>query len=119
MGAYVEPPNEPIEDFLTREGKLVPLSTAWADVPAGHFPVVLVFNEQGGPGLTVTNMDTGETFKEFPNAEAFTAAAIAFDEREFDRFRRPWETRKRLCFLVPIEKLHPVSPALKMYMGKK
>lgn len=84
MGCYVNPKTETKEAFLLREGQ--PLSDAprWSDVPKGMFAVCLIQN---------------------PN---FTAAGIAFDEKELNVFTRPTE-RLENWFLVEIRKLWDVS----------
>ena len=83
MGAYINPPDESKEDFLEREGAdLFPV--AFKSVPEGHHAVCL--------------MDNG----------LFTAAGIAFDEREFNEFARE-DGRRKYWFTVPIEKLQAVS----------
>ena len=85
MGFYVNPPNERKEDFLSKNGTRVSEGLRYCDVPAGELPVILVDN---GP---------------------FTAAAIAYSEREFQEFMDPRDRRPKKIFLVPIKKLVDVS----------
>jgi hypothetical protein len=94
MGFYVNPPNESKESFLKREGMAAPSSPkiTWDSIPNGYLPVVLVDN---GP---------------------FTAAAIAYCERELDEFTRLDDYRPRQMFMVKIEKLIPVAdPGFRKY----
>ena len=90
MGAYINPPDESKEAFLEREGADLFL-VDFKSVPEGHLAVCLVDN-----GL-------------------FTAAGIAFDEREFNEFARE-DGRRKYWFTVPIEKLQAVSSDLKYYL---
>ena len=85
MGCYVNPPSEGKVAFLAREGLEVPVPPVWDKVPAGSLPVVLVDN---GP---------------------FTAAGVAFCESELRAFTDPSDRRPKRYFIVPIEKLLPVS----------
>jgi hypothetical protein len=87
MGFYVNPPNESKESFLRREGIVAPAlpKTTWDSVPKGFLPVGLV------------------------NNGAFTAAGIAFCEKELEEFTRLNDNRPRQLFMVKIEKLIPVA----------
>ena len=90
MGAYINPPDESKETFLEREGAdLFPVD--FKSVPEGHLAVCLVDNGW------------------------FTAAGIAFDEKEFEVFAR-YDGRRKYWFTVPIERLHAVSSDLKGYL---
>lgn len=98
MGFYVNPGNESKETFLRREGIATPLSPkiTWASVPKGFLPVALVDNGR------------------------FTAAAIAYSERELDAFTDLTDTRPRQMFMVRIEKLIPVAGSdFKQYAMKQ
>lgn len=86
MGYYVNPRNESKESFLMRKGIEVPSNTMqWSDLPSGCLPVILVDN---GP---------------------FTAAAIAYSERELAEFTRTDDRRPRTIFIVEIQDLIPVA----------
>lgn len=87
MGYYVNPPNESKEDFLDREGMVIPPypRLGWKDVPDGFLPVVLINN---GP---------------------FTAAGIAYCEGELKAFTDPGDLRPKVIYLVKREKLIAVS----------
>lgn len=87
MGFYINPANESKEEFLKREALSSPFDVkiAWGSVPDGFLPVVLVNN---GP---------------------FTAAAIAYCERELDELTSLEDTRPRKIFLIKTEKLLSVT----------
>ena len=89
MGCYIDPQNEDKEIFLAREGREVEsdyISQNYKTIKEkGDLPVVLVDN---GP---------------------FTAAGVAYTEREFERFVR-YDNRPKRFFIVPIYKLKEVSP---------
>ena len=94
MGAYVNPRNETKESFLEREGKRVPPfweELEWEDIPEGMLPVYLIDNR------------------------LFTAAGIAYCKQEMEAFSRD-DGRRKKVYLVPIAKLHDVSPELKYYL---
>jgi hypothetical protein len=98
MGFYVNPGNESKETFLQREGIVAPLlpKITWASVPKGFLPVTLI------------------------NNGAFTAAGIAYCERELDTFTRLTDDRPRQLFMVKIEKLIPVADSdFKQYAMKQ
>jgi hypothetical protein len=84
MGCYINPKTETKESFLLREGQQLSQAPRWKDVPSGFLPVVLVQN-------------TG-----------FTAAGVAFNEKELAVFAKPTE-RPEMWFLVEIQKLWDVS----------
>lgn len=84
MGLYINPPTQTKEDWLAGNGTVlgtVPVSIEKFDHVATFLPVCLI--------------DNG----------AFTAAGIAFDQREFDAMRRMDDHRRKLWFLVPVTKL--------------
>lgn len=95
MGCYVDPTNETKEAFLEREGREVEsdyISKNYQQIKdKGNLPVVLC--------------DNGN----------FTAAGIAYKEREFERFVR-YDGRSKRFFIVPVETLLKVSPLLKAYL---
>lgn len=86
MGSYINPPSGDREAWLVEHGA-VTSSPSWRDRPAKSLPVCLVDN---GP---------------------FTAAAIAYNEGEFDHFNGgdPGDTRPRAWYYVPIDDLRAVS----------
>jgi hypothetical protein len=87
MGHYVNPQHGTKETWLNANGILAPMSRIqWSDVPQGMLPVVLLNN-----GL-------------------FTAAGIAYDERELSAFQKPGDPRPRKIFFVSTTKLAEVSP---------
>jgi len=93
MGAYINPIDETKEQWLEKNGTEVPFLDKW-DIPENHFPVVLVDN---GP---------------------FTAAGIAYCESELKAFINPEDWRPKRYFIVPIHRLHEVSPELERYMER-
>lgn len=88
MGCYVNPKNESKEVWLEKHGTVIPISI---DAPYNDYcedeclPVILVDN-----GL-------------------FTAAGVAFDEREFKDFSNPTDLRPKKGYKVKIEDLKTVS----------
>lgn len=85
MGLYINPPTQSKEDWLAQNGSIV-----------GEAPPTLIKSfDHVRTLLPVCLVDNG----------AFTAAAIAYDQREFDDFRRPDDHRRKLWFLVPVTKL--------------
>ena len=89
MGAYINPRNGMTkEQWLKENGfptwELRP-QIKWEDVPKGYLPVCLINN-----GL-------------------FTAAGIAFNERELAVFNDPSDTRPRIWFFCDVDDLYPVS----------
>jgi len=92
MGAYINPQTETKEQFLTREGKLLKQIPAWKDVPDKMLPICLVDN-----GM-------------------FTAGAVLFSEQELKSFTLPSDSRPKMFYMVPVEKLKEVSPELSHYL---
>lgn len=88
IGCYVNPKNESKEAWLEKHGTVIPISI---DAPYNDYcedeclPVILVDN-----GL-------------------FTAAGVAFDEREFKDFNNPTDPRPKKGYKVKIEDLKTVS----------
>jgi hypothetical protein len=76
MGYYINPHNETKEEFLGRVGTLVPVAPTWAEIPTDSNLVILLHNR------------------------SFTAAAILFDEKEFNEFMDPDDTRRREYYYV-------------------
>lgn len=95
MGCYLDPDNESKEAYLEREGREVEsdyISNNYKDIKQkGSLPVVLV--------------DNGN----------FTAAGIAYTEREFERFVR-YDNRPKRFFIVSIERLSKDVPIVKEYL---
>lgn len=89
MGCYVDPLNEEKEDFLEREGREVE-----SDYISKNYKMI---KEKGD--LPVVLCDNGP----------FTAAGVAYTEREFERFVR-YDNRPKRFFIVSVEKLKDVSP---------
>ena len=89
MGCYVDPQNEAKEDFLEREGREVE-----SDYISKNYKMI---KEKGD--LPVVLCDNGP----------FTAAGVAYTEREFERFVR-YDNRPKRFFIVSVEKLKEVSP---------
>lgn len=89
MGCYVDPQNETKEDFLEREGREVE-----SDYISKNYKMI---KEKGD--LPVVLCDNGH----------FTAAGVAYTEREFERFVR-YDNRPKRFFIVSVEKLKDVSP---------
>lgn len=86
MGAYINPENETKEIFLAREAK--PISLEKAKEHDDYKEVLLVVLVQNS---------------------GFSAAAIAFSEREKQEFLDPTDLRSMTYFLVNFEKLLKVS----------
>ncbi len=88
MGCYVDPKDETKEEFLMREGR---------EVESDYISENYRFIKEKGE-LPVVLVDNGN----------FTAAGIAYCEREFERFVR-YDNRPKRFFIVSIEKLKEVS----------
>lgn len=88
MGCYVNPKNESKETWLEKNGTPMPITydTTFAHYCEGDcLPVILVDN-----GF-------------------FTAAGVAYDEREFTDFTSPMDPRPKKGYKVKIEDLKTVS----------
>jgi len=85
MGAYINPADESKEDFLLREGKLIPRPLAYEDIPDDSYLIALIDN--------VT----------------FTAAGVAFNEQEFMMMTDPDEARDVIYYIVPKDVVPQVS----------
>lgn len=90
MGSYVNPESETKESFLEREGMVVD-NPSWKDKPKNTLPVVLVSNA------------------------FFTAAGIAYCEKELKVFLDPFDFRPKTFYYVNIDKLAGVSDILEWY----
>ena len=87
MGCYVKPPAMTKEGWLEQHGLPVSRPIVFSDVPADCLLVCLMDN---GP---------------------FTAAGVAFDEREFVAFNDdPTDTRPKQWYIVTKDDLRTVSP---------
>lgn len=80
MGFYINPSYQSKEEWLMQHGTPAGIPS-WYNRPEGTLPVCLVENI------------------------SFTAAAIAYDEREMKDFLDPFDHREKLWFYVEIEKL--------------
>jgi hypothetical protein len=83
MGYYVNPRTESKEQFLAREGRSI--SPKWGEQKPDETIVVLIDN-----GF-------------------FTAAGIAYDEKEFQAFTSPTDNRPKTFYAVNTDKLRTVS----------
>jgi hypothetical protein len=92
MGYYVNPSSTSKETWLQENGTKVPDVLKFDEKP-GYRPVCLVDN---GP---------------------FTAAGICYDDRELDAFKRPDDWRPKQWFMVPINKLLEICPAIAGRVG--
>ncbi len=81
MGYYIDPPNQSKESFLNQHGRRVNITDL--KITDTELPVVLV------------------------NNFAFTAAGIAYDEKELKEFLDPDDYRPKMYFMVPREALKP------------
>lgn len=87
MGCYVNPSDMTKESWLEKNAnELHGGPPQWSRVLEGNLPVCLVHNG------------------------AFTAAAIAYSERELQDFSDPQDRRPKRWFVAPIEALRKVSP---------
>lgn len=98
MGVYVNPKTMSKEEWLFQNGRLVKdLST-----PQGRFgeETVPTFESFGSDNLPVVLVDNGP----------FTAAAVAFCEREYKYFTEdPTDHRPKFIYTVLKDKLYDVS----------
>ena len=90
MGYYINPKDKSKEQWLKENGTLSNKLTC--------AEVIAKSNPGGSKILPVVLVDNGP----------FTAAAIAFSEREFEEFATPTDRRSKLYFLVEVEKLMEV-----------
>lgn len=88
MGYYVNPKTETKEEFLERQGKRITRSE------------FVAFTDFSGPNLPVCLMDNG----------LFTAAGIAYNQREVEEFSDPNDHRPKMYYLVSKEDLRTVAP---------
>lgn len=94
MGFYINPPDISKEEWLQERGRVVMNTFTWEDVLPNTLPVVLI--------------DNG----------AFTAAGIAYSEKEFKLFTDPMDNRAKVIFLVSILDLLEVCPYVKDMISK-
>jgi hypothetical protein len=91
MGVYINPPEGTKELWLVDHGDPVAIDHLFKDIPEDKLAVVL--------------MDNG----------MFTAAGIAYNEREYNEFTAP-DGRPKWVFLVSKKDLLEVTPGLKDYL---
>jgi hypothetical protein len=85
MGYYINPANVTKAEFLTDNGDLVK--------PVGSPPSTYKQNDK----VAVCLIDN----------VAFDAALICYSELEFEAVKDPRDTRAKVWFMVPIERLKP------------
>lgn len=86
MGCYVNPKDESKEDWLNVHGTVLPINASYETYCKDDcLPVILVDN-----GM-------------------FTAAGVAYDEREFQDFTSPMDLRPKRGYKVKVEDLKKVS----------
>ncbi len=83
MGLYIDPVDMSKEDWLLKNGTRI--APAFTDPCSGDVTVCLVNN---GP---------------------FTAAAVAYSEREVDAFNQPRDGRPKVWFRVPAKQVNVVT----------
>ena len=86
MGQYINPPDMSKEDFLLKNGRLLPVPPAWPT------------NYEDGLVVLVSN-------------GSFNAAGICYSRREFAEFMDSRDTRPKTWWLVNKELLAPYCPA--------
>lgn len=86
MGLYIDPTDTTKEAWLEKNGTTI--APSFIDPSTGEVTVCLVDN---GP---------------------FRAAAVAFNEREFQTFARPSDTRPKVWFRVPTKQIDIVTKGL-------
>lgn len=92
MGCYVNPKNETKEAWLEKNATVI--------YKTGTFPSWgVIFSSKELPVILIDN-------------GTFTAAGIAYDEREYADFTDPNDPRPRQIYKVPIDKLKEVSDIL-------
>lgn len=89
MGCYINPPDQTKEQWLRQNAEvlLVPPSSC-GELAADKLPVCLV--------------DNG----------SFTAAGVAFDDRELEAFQDPSDPRPKVWFSAPRTLIREVSPLI-------
>jgi hypothetical protein len=90
MGSYINPPDQSKEDWLADNGREIPApnpTNGLADLigDADDLPVCLVDNGR------------------------FTSAAIVFNDKELFEFTNTPDSRPKMWYMVPVEKLLEVS----------
>lgn len=65
---------------------------SFSDIPEGKVLVAVVENREGEPGMTMMSLD-GKVIRQFEQENSFDAAAVIYDEREFEDTQQPGETR--------------------------
>ena len=86
MGLYIDPSVGDKETWLAENGKKLDYNNPleWSEIPKGYFPVIL--------------MDNG----------MFTAAGVAFNEREYKNFLTP-DPRPKQLWIVHEKQLYTVT----------
>lgn len=93
MGLYINPPDKSKEEWLVENGRQI-----------DEFDFVI--HPFGNGNIPVCLVDNGP----------FTAAGVAYNEVELKAFSDPRDTRRKVFFSVPIEKLVEVVPSLTNYL---
>jgi hypothetical protein len=101
MGAYVNPKDKPKEGWLVENGVECNPPTPWAEIAS-----VATSIGQDDHFLPVVLMDNG----------MFTAAGVAYSEREYKEFLDPNDMRPKRVFMVQLGKLKTVSRELPNYL---
>jgi len=109
MGIYVVPKGGDKERWLEEVGVELEQPPGWPP-PDGTLPVVLVTNRKGEVAFKVEAPGGGEV-QAVRHESSWSAAGVAFDERELRRFvvLSPADTRVRRYFLVPAARLREVT----------
>lgn len=94
MGLYINPVGMSKEDWLEKNAQ--PGCEEFIDPSTGNVSVCLVENGY------------------------FTAAAVAFNEREFNAFTRPSDQRPKLWFRVSVDQINAVTNGeARAYFGER
>ena len=102
MGFYVNPTNgQSKEEWLGTNGRSVCTS----------YPFAALRVSENGPKYS--EKKPGEVWVILVFNGGFSAAAIAYDPREFEAFARKSDVRPKVWFLVPRDKVLEVEPLVK------
>ena len=109
MGCYIDPKDETKEQFLDREGEEVESDYITQNYryikKQDKLPVVLVDNGS----MAYLDCQSSSDCQSAVHSKPFSAAGVAYTEREFERFVR-YDNRPKRFYIVPIDKLKTVSP---------